>query len=274
LAENTKSKAILEARNKTKEYEKKKNKTVGEMIKNAAVILSVSAVILLFILYAYCRGYYGVFNIPENYFNLDLQNYLPVVFQMCGVFMYFSYYFSSIKKDKILKKRRINFLRVFWGVMIVLCILNANNVKGIILYILFCILSCIIFMCIELFFYLGGETRSDKEISNIEYQFILENYIEDFVMLSLYKIFGITIVVVLLAPYWGKFQAHLKNNYEVLTIDNQQYSIIVNHLDKAVVQKVSINGNELVVHTDSYMLVSKENIVIQNKRYDIVIIEQ
>jgi len=118
LAETTKSKAVLEARDKTKEYEEKKNKAVGEMIKNAAAVLSVLAVVFLIILYAYYRGYYSVFNIPANYFNLDLRNYLPVAIQMCGLFIYFVHYYATIKTDKILKKRRINFLRVFLGIFI------------------------------------------------------------------------------------------------------------------------------------------------------------
>jgi len=129
---------------------------------------------------------------------------------------------------------------------------------------------------VELFFYLRKKPRRDKEISNVEHQFILEDSIDVFIKLSLYKTYGIAIIIIIiiLAPFWGEIQANSKINYEVLSIDNQQYIIVVDYLDKAVVQEVSINGNELVIHTDSYTFISKENIVIQNKKYDVVIIEQ
>lgn len=272
MAERTKKNAIYEAIRKTDDFKKEADRTVKEIVTHMAIILSIAAVALLVVLYAYYAGYYRVFNIPSNYYNLDLRNYLPVATQICGSFAYFSFYYADLKTDRLLKRKRISLMRIFWGNQIFSYILTANNIKGV-WSVVFTIAVPIV---IEVIFLIWGRPRKDKEINDVEYQFILEDYINTIIRATVYNKMGVIgiVLLVMLAPIWGNVKAHTKVNYEILSIDSQQYAIVVDYQDKAVVQKISISKKELVIYSDSYMLINKDNLIIKNCKFDDVMIKK
>lgn len=224
-------------------------------------------IVLMIVLYAYYSGYYKVFNIPENYYILDLRTYLSAAVQLCGVYVYFTHYFSAVKTDQILRKKRFNWSRIFWGVIMVWYILNANNMsRGLPL----------IFLCIplllEVFLYIRKKPFKDKVISDAEYTVMLEDYINTRIQ-GRFFIHGLIIVlIVLIAPLWGELKANVKNEYEMLEVDNVSYAIIVDYQDKAVVQKATVSGNDIIIDTENYMLIDKENIIINNCQFNKAII--
>jgi|BioPla2DNA2_1021312.scaffolds.fasta_scaffold02091_8 hypothetical protein len=250
------------------EKEQKKYKKVTV---NIAAILSVAAILLLIILYAYSTGYYKVFNVPPSYFNLDLKLYLPVALQACAVFLLSSYYYASRKKDKAFKRNRIDLLRVFWVAWAMDIIFSLNNINGI----LYKVIACSVAIVFELVIYIRGMPKEDKIISGSIYHLKLEDMVEREFLHSLYKR-GYTIIIILIvlvAPYWGKMKAEHKMDYETVQLENKNYVIIVDYRDAVVMQPCSIIDDTLVIDTTQYLYKNKNDMVISYKKYNCVVIE-
>ncbi len=250
---------------------KGEQKRYKKLTKHIATILSVAAVLLLIILYAYSIGYYRVYNIPPSYFNLDLKMYLPVALQSCAFFLLFSYYYASRKKDKVLNKNRIDLVRIFWVTFAIERLFSLNNVNGI-LYIVF---ACSIAIAIELITFFRRQPKKDKTISGLIYHMKLENMIERNFLYSLYKRGYILVIIflVLIAPSWGRLKAEHKVDYETVFVENQVYAIIIDYGDAVVLQSCSINNDTLTIDTSHYLYKSKEDMVISYSKYGEVILK-
>lgn len=128
----TKQDVAIEAIEKTRDIRETEEKNTKKAFENIAAIISILAIFLSIVLYAYNSGYCKVFNLPAHCVPIDLKRYLPFAINMIGLLLYILYYFAQYKTDKVLEKNRINFMRIFYGVIIVLTFINYNLISNVI----------------------------------------------------------------------------------------------------------------------------------------------
>jgi hypothetical protein len=264
--------AAKEAQNLTKDFEEKVKSKEKKFIENAAVIISVATIVLFIVLYAYSTGYYQVYGIPSNYFKMDLMMYLPVAIQICGLFMWMTYYFGSWKTDRVLKKNKINLLRIFWGFTIIMYILDSNGIIR--SWSLLC--SVIIAVIVEVVNYLTPKIKLNKnmELSGVEYKYKVEDMTDDRIQFIVFRkgVF-IVILLVLFAPSWGQLKAINRTDYEIFDVEEETYVVIVDYQETALVQNAQMQGAELLIDTAIYKIIDKKDIDIKYKKFDRVTIK-
>ena len=254
-----------------KEYENKFNK----IVQNAALIITLITIFSCVILYAFNTGVIKVYNIPNNYIYINLQTYIPIVMKLCGIYSYGVFYYVQHKTDKIFNKKRFNFLRLLYGEAIFLFATNWIGFEGPIPT----IITLIIPVLIELFYFFAVQRRKpfkNKEISDEStYKFQVETYVQDALGFLYHNKKGVcfVIIAILFAPNIGTMYAKNKTDYEIINIKEDSYAIVVDYLDKAVIQKAQINKNELTIDSTTYQLISKEDIIIKCQEFEKVTIK-
>lgn len=259
------------------QHEEKNQENKGKRIfENFATIISLAIVSLTMILYSYYSGYGEVYNIPPSVFPLKLEMFMPIAIQVLGLATYIIYYIASRKTDKVLKRNRINPLRILYGTLIVSTLLNSNNINCLWSGVVCLIISVALPLVIEIFLFFVNKPKKDKEITDSEKWFKVEDFIYSRFVYTYYFKFGFVflIIMLILAPNIGRVKARADLEYQTLIQNDMQYVIIVDYDDKLLVQRASEEKNVLTIYTDSYSYINKENLNIIYKKYDKVIIEK
>lgn len=271
----TKYHAMREAMEKVEPIKKKQEEKYENIIKHSALIITLLTVFSIIVLYAYNTGVTGAYNIPNNYISINLQSYIPIIMNICGIYCVCVTYCVEWKKDIILKKKKFNFLKLFYAEVIFFAITLWLGFEGNVSYII-AILIPIIFELI-----LHFETKKQKESKNEEitdeqlYKRKVESYVHDSLSFLFYdkKSLYFLVIIIMLAPSFGKMYSYNKRGYEIINIEEENYAIIVDYLDSAIVQKVQIDKNKLIIDTNSYQLISKEKINIEYEKFENVTIK-
>ena len=268
--------AIDEAKEIIQHEEKNQENKGKKIFENFATIISLAIVSLTLILYSYYRGYGEVYNIPPSVFPLKLEMFMPIAIQVLGLTIYIIYYIASRKTDKVLKRNRINPLRILYGMLIVSTLLNSNNINYLWGGVVCLIIAIALPLAIEIFLFFVNKPRKNKEIANSEKRFKVEDFIYSRFVYTYYSKFGFAflIIMLILAPHIGRIKARADLEYQTLIQNEIQYVIIVDYDDKLLVQHANEEKNVLTIYTDSYSYINKENLNIIYKKYDKVIIQK
>ena len=268
--------AIDEARQITQqEIEKQENKG-KKIFENFATIISLSIVGLTLILYSYYRGYGEVYNIPPSVFPLKLEMFMPIAIQVLGLMIYIVYYIASRKTDNVLKRNRINPLRILYGTLIVSTLLNSNNINYLWGGIACLIIAIALPLAIEIILFFANKPKKNKEITDSEKRFKVEELIYSRFVYTYHSKFGLAflIIMLILAPHVGRIKAKANLEYQTVIQNDTHYVIIIDYDDKVLVQNANEGKNILTIYTDSYSYLNKENLNITYKKYDKVIIDK
>lgn len=236
-----------------------------KFLNNAATIISLVSIYLMAVLYAYDKGFYDEYNIITNYYDIDLRRFIPLLVQVIGLYVFISYYFGSLKYEQIHKERTFKYYRILWGSIIMEIILMQHNN-----HIMNLIVSFAISTLVELILCWTNRTIKEEKLTKSSYKIKLEDNIADnFIFFMIRKpILIILIVIIIISPMWGKYTAHNRTEYEIITIDNKEYAIISKVGDNAYIENVDINKKSAVIYTDEYMKISALDIAIQKMNFD------
>ena len=251
------------------EKSKQRRKT---LLENAAAIISVFAIFLTVILFAYNKGFSSVFNVPVRCMPLDLKSYIPVAFIVGGI-LTTAFYYSALSKTEIaLKKVRVNPIRILYGFIILqyfLIVIHFDYYLGKIWSLL---APALISLAIELILFLLRRPKKTKNISKAEYKIRVEDYIFDRVFFFQFVKTGLWVAVlaIILAPFIGKISAKANTDYEICEYNGGHYSVIVDYGERVLAQKSLEKDNTLIICTDEYTYIPKDGIVFVFKHYDSV----
>ena len=267
--------AIDEAKEIIQHEEKNQENKGKKIFENFATIISLAIVSLTLILYSYYRGYGEVYNIPPSVFPLKLEMFMPIAIQVLGLAIYIIYYIASRKTDKVLKRNRINPLRILYGTLIVSTLFNSNNINYLWGGVVCLIIAIALPLAIEFFLFFVNKPKKNKEITDLEKRFKIEDFIYSRFVYTYYSKFGFAflIIMLILAPHIGRIKANANLEYQTFIQNDTTYVIIVDYDDKVLVQKGCEAKNVLTIHTDSYSYINKEKINISYKKYDNVTIK-
>lgn len=271
----TKYHAMHEAMEKVEPIKKKQEEKCESIIKHSALIITLLTVFSIIVLYAYNTGVAGVYNIPNNYISVNLQSYIPIIMKICGIYYVCVLYCVQWKTDIIFNKKKFNFLKLLYAELIFSTITLWLGFEGKV--------SCIISILIPIVFesILHFATKKQKNSKNEEitdeqlYKQKVESYVHDSLSFLFLNKKGLCflIIAIMSAPLFGTMYANNKSDFEIINIEEENYAIIVDYLDSAIVQKVQINKNKLIIDTNSYQLISKEKMNIEYKEFENVTIK-
>lgn len=270
----TKQDVVIEAIEKTRGIRETEQKNTKKAFENIAAIISILAIFLSIVLYAYNSGYCKVFNLPAHCVPIDLKRYLPFAINMIGLLLYVLYYITLYKADKVLEKNRINIMRIFYGVLIVLTFINYNLICNVIGTIWTFIISFTLPFIIELLLYFLKRPKKNKLVSKEERKPLLEGSIYDVLFYNSYIKSGtfILILAVMLASPFGQLKAKAANQYQTFSYNDTLYAVIVDYDDKVLVQEIIETEKTLTIKTDYYLYIPKDTVTFSYNKYDDVII--
>lgn len=275
MKEISKEEIIQEALDKTKFEEEKIKENSKYLIENLAIIFSISTVFIFLVLYSFNKGYYRAYNIAESCITVDLTDFLPVALQLCGVYIYIVFYLVQLKKDKILKRKRLNFLRVLYGELVVNYVLTNAQVGTLIGAVPVLLVSIAIPMLIELFWWLLKMPRKNKMYSKVEKQLVLEGMIEDrmlYLINNKYAL-GIMVIIITFASMWGNICAKAKKEYQIFEKEGTSYAVIIDQGESIIAEKIHKENDMLFIDATCYMYVAKEDKIFYVEQYSNVKIE-
>lgn len=272
MSDLTKGEIFREAQEKIKPITNEVESHKKKLIENAAVIISLSVIVLSIILYAFNKGYCSVFNLPTDVMSLDMTRLLPLAFQILSIASFILLYVSSLKAERALKKNRINFVRILWGFFIVAYFFSVNNVPAVMgnwMYLLFALL---ISLLVEMLICFSRKPTKVKKVTEAEHQMILEDTVQDAIFATYYIRYGIFLVVLpfLLAPDIGEFRARAEREYQTCTVQDTTYAVVCDYEDKVLVQRAVEQDGSLWIDTSGYSYFEKKDIILRYSKYDSV----
>ena len=264
--------AAIKAKELFDPIEDEDRKKRKEVFGNVATIISTLAIFLTIVLFSYNIGYSSVYNIPVKCVPLDLKSYIPVTISVCGMMSYFFWYYALIKTDFALKKRKINVLRIIYGMIILYYLLKIIHIDYYTGKIWLLFVSISFSLILEVIVFLAKRPRKRKNISKTEYDIKVEDYLINRFLFSHFVKTGICFIciTVLLAPSLGRLSARANNEYQTCLFNNEQYSVIVDYGDQVLIQRAKENNNMLTICISDYTFISKNNIQFVYKQYDSV----
>ena len=252
--------------------EEKSKKRRKALINNAATVISVLAIILTILLYAYNKGYCGVFNIPVDCMRFDLKSYIPVLISFVGIISYALLYSAILKIDLVLDQNRIHPMRIIFGFLIIKYLFAVSNIETLLGEVWKYLLPAILSFLLELLMFLFRGQKEEKEINKNKFEKkVFDSLLSRFMFPRiLTPILFVMVVSVSFAAFFGYASAKAGTRYQICNFNDEQYAVIVSYDDRALVQKAQEDNNVLLICTSEYTFIPKEGTVFKFKQFDSV----
>ena len=247
-----------ETRELIKEEKTRYKEKIRLLLKNWAVIGSVSVVILSYIQYTNGYGICRAFGLPMNVISIKLTYYIPSVAVLSGAALYIVDCFISLNIQHVNGKRHFSLFRIVWGTMIVFIMLyiilggDSSNLFGLFL------ISVIPALVIE--FLLGNRIISGiKEAFRKPFGHLLTSDMEGALFYNIYlkPVFVCMVIIILLTPFISERITKSKTSYEICTIGQDHYAVILDNSNEVLVLPAEIEDNTLTIYKDYYKFISK-----------------
>lgn len=276
MEEISKKEIVREVLEKTKSEEKKMKKKSQYIIENLAIIFSVSTVFIFLVMYAFNRGYYRTFGISDSCITVELTDFLPVALQLCGIYIYVVFYLVQLKKDKILKVKHPNLLRILYGELIINYILVNAQVTHLIGTVPTLMISLALPILIEILWWKRKQPQKDRIYSETEKALVMEGLIEDRILYLINNkyVLGIMTTIILWASIWGTIYAKGKNKYQVFEYEGIAYAVIIDQGEYVIAEKIKKEDDKLFIDSTCYIYFNKENKLFSVEQYEYVEIEK
>ena len=266
----SKSQSIEKARSLLHPFTAEEKSQRNKFFNQATTLISISAICATLLLYQYNTGYCKVYNIPISTLPLSLEKYIPLCLQLLFLSHYVLFYVSSIKTDTVLNKRKFDLVRCLWSFMFFQFILFQNRVDKHIGVLLCYLISISISLLFEFIFYARNRPIKDKKLSKIEYQYKVEDIVNNYFYNRFYIKSGLAFLVIasFIAPHIGTLSATTKSDYQTCFINNDMYTVIVDNNDKYLLQASSLDNSILTIYTDTYIFHDKTDLSFIYSTYD------
>ncbi|MBQ5991438.1 MAG: hypothetical protein IJL62_02705 [Clostridia bacterium] len=281
----------IEAESITRPFEEKTKKQRKFVVENATAIIAFLTIGLLIILFAYNKGFYGVYNVPVECIPVDLKSYLPIAIQGISVLVWVIMIISYFKTDIALNRYKFNFVRVLYGHMVLMNIMIANNYNILLNKveiaipstnrvfplgrILFIIIPAFVSIGVELIILFLRKPRKNTNLSKQEFAMKRHDFVFSRFFRSYYKgwIF-IFVMAVLAVPILGKLSAKAKREYQIITVDEATYAVIFTETDRFLVQSATVQDKLLMIDTSSFRYYDKDAGDVRYLQFDEVVLDR
>ena len=270
MEELKESDIIAEAFEKTQELRKSDHSKVKQLIEHSVAIISIAVVLLTVVLYAFNDSYYRIYNIPASIIPINLKDYLPFVLQISFVLVYILYYIITLKKDYIIKRKSSNFLRIFYGWVILTLIFDYNDFQNVVGITGILIIPVIVPIIIECLISLYSRQKSDRSVDRTGYKTSLEDNISSILLFDSYFKYGLFFIImaILLASLFGWMKAKSNYSYQTCIVDSELYVVIADLDGMVLVENASAENNVLSIKTASYRYIPKDDLVLTYQEYE------
>lgn len=273
MNEYTEYGAIKEAVEKIQPEREKQEKTTNKIIENIGTIVTVSIIALSMILFAFDKGFCGVYKIPNSFISLDITRFLPITVQMMGILAFIFMYISSVKTDIVQERIKFRVFRVFILEFALLLLLFQNNMFFVLpWWILLWLVLGPLLIELGLVEYCKTKTKKSEDIEldkktyeNETRRIILHSIFPQY---SMKMLLFISAFVVIISPFFGMAKAFFTRDYQVFVDNNQQYAVIVDNSDIVLAQKVDVDNGTLVIDISDYYYFAKDSRKFVYSRYD------
>ena len=225
-------------------------------------IVSVSVVILSYLLYTYKYGICNIFHLPINAVSIRITEYVPVVVFFFGTVLYVIDCMVALRLQHKEEKTPFSLFRIFLGASMIYLVLylilndNSNN--------LFCLflISIVPPLVIEFLIRSKSLLHVKEKVEKIFNRHWQTEEAEEKLFYKYYIRPGLICItiVILLTPFFSQIITKSKKVYEICTIDKKDYAVVLNKADDVVVQPAVIEADSLTIYTDSYRFVSRTDI--------------
>ena len=271
--------ALLEARTLTAPIENEQHKKYKNFLLNVVSTITIIAVGLTWVLFAYNEGYASIYRLPAQVIPLDLRAYLPFATKMVPAFIYAVYYIAFKYSDKFFKKKRFDWGAVAYGFIIIKIVLNNFYVERAIGQFGSFFIAVVASLVIEAIPLLMKKTSDridfDKKIDNQMKKIKVEDYIWDriiyFVLIRCRLV--VVLVCITLAIFVGKLSAKTNPSYQICIYDSQTYAVIIDYEDKVLVENAYITNNSIIISTQNYRYLQKDSLELSFCTFDSVLIQ-
>ena len=286
MPENTpvynKEEVAREAMRVVKNTEEKHKKKIEWLIENYALVLTYLTIGLLSTLYSFKLGYLRVFNIPGEYISVSLYEYIPLAIQIFGVYIYITMYIALFKTDETLNRFVYNPLRAMYGGFVLLS-LSISNFGSLAPEWVYWIISMALSFAFEFLVYRlrninnPKQKKSNKKKKLID-EYRAEMYFED-KLVDYYRgkyyvkcWIGIIIIAVLFSPFLGRLKANANRDFQIFTIENQEYAVIIDRGEYVIAEEATIESCKLHVNNEKYLYLNKEGLTFRFMNFEEVYI--
>ena len=264
------------ARKQIEEEKERYKEKMQLLMRYWATIASAAVIILSIIQYSYKLGVCQVFRLPISSISIKLNDYIPAVALLCGIAVYIADCLIALKIRQMESKKHFNLIRMAWGtamVFILLFLILDYNSKSLLRVLL---ISAILPLVIEVLLWIRIRTHI-REAVRKTYRDRLKNNAggRPFYRYCIKPGIICTLILILLIPLAAKFITVNKHSYEICTIENESYAVVLDYSDDVLIQPALIEADSLTIYTDSYKYVSRTDIdgfIFQ--RFDKVIISE
>ena len=246
------------------------------LVKHWAKIASGSVVILSYIQYSYKYGICKVFRLPVSTVSISLTDYIPSVALFCAIALYVIDLLVALDLQRTNRKTHFGVFRLVCGTAINFMAISIITNYGSLSLFWILLISIVPPLVIE-FLLRNLSLKTLKERAEKKYHDWLKTDTED---RQFYKYFirpGLVcvLILILLIPFLSEVVTRNRNIFEVCTIEEQNYAVVLNASGDVVALPAVIEKDSLTILTGSYRYISKtdiDKIVLQT--FDHVIITE
>jgi len=231
------------------------------VVNNWAKIASAAVIVLSYIQYAYKYGICKVFSLPISAVTISLTDYIPAVAILFAIVLYVTDCFITLNPKNIDGKPRFSLFRIICGTAVAFMALSIAFNDGSVSLLLLLLISVVPPLIIE-FLLRNRSLKAVREKVEKSHRYRLKSAAEDklFYKHFVRPVLIVVLIVILLIPIFSGIVTSHKDFYEICTIDDNNYAVILSSADSVVVQPAVIEGDSLTIYTGSFRYVAKTDI--------------
>lgn len=230
---------------------------IGRIANNWAKIAAVAIAVLSYIQYAYKYGVCLAFHLPINVITIHLVEYLPAA----ALFLTLSVYFIDIYISHPVRKNHLSPFRIICATTInyvaLSMIFNSDEIPAALLL----LVSLVIALLAEFFLRLVGLKRIRERLVS-RYLDRMKNDTKERLLYRYMVKPGVVFIMILILviPFISQMISSRRNTYEICTIGEEDYAVILNVSDDLLLQPAIAEGDSLTIYTGSYRIMGKTDI--------------
>lgn len=230
---------------------------IRRIANNWGKIAAIAIAVLSSIQYAYKFGVCQAFHLPISVISIQLVEYLP----LAALFFTLSVYIIDIYVSHPVRKIHFSPFRIICATTInfvaLSMIFNSDEIPAALLL----LVSLVIALLAEFFLKKAGLKHIQERLVS-RYQDRMKNDTNERLLYRYMVKPGVVfiMILVLVIPFISQMISSRRNTYEICTIGEEDYAVILNVSDNLLLQPVIAEGHSLTIYTGSYRIMGKTDI--------------
>ena len=266
---------VQDVKQETDAHVREHENKVKSVFLHAAGIISIAAIAGAILQYLYNTGYYAVYHISKECIVINLQKYLKFSTILFLVIQLVPNYLIMNKNYIVLNKTGIDVKRYIIGLTIILAGVLGLNLFSVIPLWVIGVTVLLLSISLELVHirWKNIDSKLNKRITRWQEKKTRERLVEDRIWFSYAPSWiGLIALLLVFAPSYGELQAKAKKEYQLFTVNDESYAVVVDLNDKVIAEKASVDSNILSIDTERYLYVKKDAIAFTNASFEDVIL--